>query len=141
MGCKVCASICPREIVAAASETVEIENRHGCIECGAYQQNCPTGAVTVKTAVGRAAAVIHQLLRRKNACRVIEERPQKKPSFGSSCCLAQTHRVRNKNVRSFITIAQEVSQYEKGRRLLIPCEQIPARAIGWNDRFIQTRSR
>lgn len=87
IGCRVCLSVCPREVLAARDGTIEIENRDACMECGACQRNCPGGALTVKTGVGCATAVINQLLGRKNACCVIEDEDGAGPSTGrSSCC-------------------------------------------------------
>lgn len=72
IGCYMCLSVCPREVLAAANGAIEIENRDACMECGACQRNCPTGAITVKTGVGCATAVINQILGRKGACCCID---------------------------------------------------------------------
>lgn len=85
IGCQVCLSVCPREVLAAANGRIEVENRDACMECGACQRNCPTGALTVKTGVGCAAAVINQLLGRKSACCVIDEEGTDSSS-ASTCC-------------------------------------------------------
>lgn len=86
IGCYVCLSVCPREVLAAANGTIEIESRDACMECGACQRNCPSGAVTVKTGVGCASAVINQLLGRKSGCCCVMEEDAQGPSPRSSCC-------------------------------------------------------
>lgn len=85
IGCHACLSVCPREVFAATNKAVEIENRDACMECGACQRNCPTGALAVKTGVGCAAAVINQLLGRKSACCVIDK-GDNVSSRPSTCC-------------------------------------------------------
>lgn len=83
--CRLCLAVCPREVLSAVNDSVEVENRDACMECGACQRNCPTGAVTVKTGVGCATAVINQLLGRKSACCAIEEVGDTSPPR-STCC-------------------------------------------------------
>ncbi len=53
------------------------------MECGACARNCPAGAVTVKSGVGSAAAIINGMLGRKdNGCCCVVE-PEKDSSQGS----------------------------------------------------------
>lgn len=67
-GCGMCLSVCPRNVLLRSNGKVEVAGRDGCIECGACQKNCPSGALTVRSGVGCASAVINQMLGRKGAC-------------------------------------------------------------------------
>jgi len=44
---------------------VRLQRAEACMECGACQINCPTGAVTVDSGVGCAAAMIRAALTRQ----------------------------------------------------------------------------
>jgi ferredoxin len=80
-GCGTCLSVCPRAVLARSNGRVRIVDRDACIECGACKKNCPEGALTVKSGVGCATAVINQMLGRKGACCVVED-----GCDTSSCC-------------------------------------------------------
>ena len=67
MGCGICLSVCPHAVLQLTNGRVEIRNRDACMECGACAQNCPVKAVSVRSGVGCAAAVINFALGRKNA--------------------------------------------------------------------------
>ena len=54
----MCVDVCPHNVFSIADKRAEIKNRDRCMECGACQTNCSTGAITVKTGVGCASAVI-----------------------------------------------------------------------------------
>ena len=77
-GCGMCLVVCPHAVLSQNNGRVRIENRDACMECGACAQNCPTQALTVRSGVGCAAAVINSALgRNKNkssCCCVIEEK-------------------------------------------------------------------
>ncbi len=76
-GCGMCLVVCPRAVLSQHNGRVQIENRDACMECGACAQNCPTKAVTVRSGVGCAAAVINSALGRnknKSCCCVAEEK-------------------------------------------------------------------
>ena len=62
-GCGRCTEVCPHGVLVKAGKVVEVRNRDLCIECGACMMNCAYGAITVKTGVGCAAAVINGMLR------------------------------------------------------------------------------
>jgi NAD-dependent dihydropyrimidine dehydrogenase PreA subunit len=72
-GCLMCLSVCPRGVLAAANGKIEVAARDACIECGACQRNCPGLALTVRSGVGCASAVINRMLGRKGACCVVEK--------------------------------------------------------------------
>jgi ferredoxin len=63
-GCGMCMEVCPHGVFKMNTRHVEIQNRDDCMECGACSRNCPFEAITVKTGVGCAAAVIGTLLGR-----------------------------------------------------------------------------
>ena len=72
-GCGMCLAVCPREVFRPRDGKVEVASRDACIECGACRGNCPHGALSVRSGVGCASAVINKMLGRKNACCVIDE--------------------------------------------------------------------
>jgi Fe-S-cluster-containing hydrogenase component 2 len=75
----MCLEVCPQAVLSLNGGKVQIENRDACMECGACAQNCPAGAIAVKSGVGCANAVINSLLGRKNndsCCCVIEEKKE-----------------------------------------------------------------
>jgi len=67
MGCGVCLLVCPHSVLKPANGRVKIRDRDACMECGACSQNCPVKAVSVRSGVGCASAVINSALGRKNA--------------------------------------------------------------------------
>jgi ferredoxin len=75
VGCGMCMTVCPHEVLNLPNGKVQIVNRDACMECGACAQNCPTNAIAVKAGVGCAAAVINSALGRKKA---------------ACCCVAET---------------------------------------------------
>jgi NAD-dependent dihydropyrimidine dehydrogenase PreA subunit len=84
-GCGMCLEVCPHEVFAKNGKSVLIRDRDACMECGACSRNCPTGAVTVKSGVGCAAAVINGMLGRKDTgcCCIVDAGEPSKPG---SCC-------------------------------------------------------
>jgi len=87
VGCGMCLLVCPHEVLSLVAKRVHVDNRDACMECGACSQNCPTGAVTVDSGVGCAAAVINSMLGRESSscCCVIEP----KKGSGSSAALPE----------------------------------------------------
>jgi NAD-dependent dihydropyrimidine dehydrogenase PreA subunit len=67
-GCGRCAEVCPHGVFVlderpAARTVARLADRDLCIECGACQANCRTGAIRVKSGVGCASAIIAGALR------------------------------------------------------------------------------
>jgi NAD-dependent dihydropyrimidine dehydrogenase PreA subunit len=73
-GCGVCVQVCPHQILARNNGNIIVKNSDACMECGACQKNCRFGAITVRSGVGCATAVINAALGRKSSscCCVIE---------------------------------------------------------------------
>lgn len=60
--CKMCSTVCPHAVFTRNNGIVHLVHHERCMECGACQMNCPTGAVTVESGVGCAAAMIYAAL-------------------------------------------------------------------------------
>jgi len=61
-GCAMCVNVCPHAVFAFNNRTVKPVNAGDCMECGACQGNCPTGAIRVDSGVGCAAAMFQAAL-------------------------------------------------------------------------------
>jgi len=58
-GCGVCILVCPRAVLSLnKNNTIEIQDKDKCMECGACQMNCAFDAISVRTGVGCATAVL-----------------------------------------------------------------------------------
>jgi len=64
-GCGTCMEVCPHQVFAIKGRKASISKRDSCMECGACALNCPASALSVKTGVGCASAVISSLISRK----------------------------------------------------------------------------
>jgi NAD-dependent dihydropyrimidine dehydrogenase PreA subunit len=62
-GCGMCVNVCPHAVFAIKERQAELVQLQACMECGACQLNCVTGAITVESGVGCAAAMIYAALR------------------------------------------------------------------------------
>ena len=62
INCDMCINVCPHAVFAPGSSIVELVDRDACMECGACQRNCPTGAIEVDSGVGCASAMIRAAL-------------------------------------------------------------------------------
>lgn len=62
IGCEMCIIVCPHAVFAMNGRVVHFVRPDACMECGACQLNCPTGAVMVDSGVGCAAAMIRAAL-------------------------------------------------------------------------------
>lgn len=76
IGCWMCLTVCPHEVLGRENGKVRIAQRDACMECGACAMNCPVEAIRVQAGVGCAAAVINAALGRKSSscCCVVESR-------------------------------------------------------------------
>jgi NAD-dependent dihydropyrimidine dehydrogenase PreA subunit len=57
--CRMCTSVCPHAVFERNSGRVNLVAPGRCMECGACQVNCPTGAIRVNSGVGCATAMIY----------------------------------------------------------------------------------
>ena len=62
-GCGRCWEVCPHGVFVPEAKRARLADRDLCIECGACMRNCRYGAITVKSGVGCASAVLTGLLR------------------------------------------------------------------------------
>lgn len=92
IGCGTCLEVCPHAVLVRENGKVRIDERDACMECGACARNCPAQAISVRSGVGCAAAVINSLLGRNSSscCCVIEPETNlpengQHPDSGGSC--------------------------------------------------------
>ena len=62
IGCEMCWTVCPHNVLAERDGIAEIVNQEACIECGACQVNCPAAAIFVDSGAGCAAAMMKAAL-------------------------------------------------------------------------------
>ncbi len=63
-GCGFCIDVCPHAVFEMNSRKVHFSSPDACMECGACQLNCPTGALAVDSGVGCAQLMIRAALRK-----------------------------------------------------------------------------
>lgn len=56
--CGMCTTVCPRGVFAKGEERAALMKPEACIECGACQLNCSTGAITVDTNVRFSISIL-----------------------------------------------------------------------------------
>jgi len=61
-GCAVCVAVCPHAVFEMNGRKAVLSRPSACMECGACQLNCVTGAIAVESGVGCAAAMIRAAL-------------------------------------------------------------------------------
>ena len=54
--------MCPHGVFERGENKAKLVGAERCMECGACQKNCPTGAITVDSGVGCASAMIRSAL-------------------------------------------------------------------------------
>jgi NAD-dependent dihydropyrimidine dehydrogenase PreA subunit len=81
IGCEMCVIVCPHAVFGMNGRVAQLVRPEACMECGACQLNCPTGAIMVESGVGCAAAMIRAAL-------TGQKEPTCGPETGPSCCSA-----------------------------------------------------
>jgi NAD-dependent dihydropyrimidine dehydrogenase PreA subunit len=66
-GCKMCTIVCPHSVFEIVDKKARIMDIDDCMECGACALNCQYGAITVKSGVGCAAAIINGIINKSEA--------------------------------------------------------------------------
>jgi|WetSurMetagenome_2_1015567.scaffolds.fasta_scaffold841238_2 ferredoxin len=64
INCEMCIQVCPHGVFAPGHKQVVLARWSACMECGACQNNCPTGAIRVDSGTGCASAMIRGALSR-----------------------------------------------------------------------------
>lgn len=67
INCAMCLDVCPHGVFELNAGHIEIKAIDNCIECGACMQNCIAGALSVKSGVGCAFAMINGIMTKGNA--------------------------------------------------------------------------
>jgi NAD-dependent dihydropyrimidine dehydrogenase PreA subunit len=62
-GCAMCVEVCPHAVFEMDGRLAKLTNAQACMECGACQVNCVTGAIAVESGVGCASAMIRAALK------------------------------------------------------------------------------
>ncbi len=63
IGCGMCTQVCPQGVFVVEDKKARIIDRDACMECGACAMNCPSAAISVRSGVGCAVAVIKGALK------------------------------------------------------------------------------
>jgi NAD-dependent dihydropyrimidine dehydrogenase PreA subunit len=64
INCEMCVHVCPHGVFGRGLKQVMLVRWSACMECGACQKNCPTGAIVVDSGTGCASAMIRGALSR-----------------------------------------------------------------------------
>lgn len=62
IGCGRCIEVCPHAVFRLEDKRAAIVERDACMECGACERNCESGAIKVRAGVGCASAFINGLV-------------------------------------------------------------------------------
>ncbi|MFQ3620973.1 MAG: mercury methylation ferredoxin HgcB [Spirochaetales bacterium] len=81
IGCGRCMEVCPHGVFSWNKGSVMLQDPNACMECGACAQNCPVEAISVRTGVGCAYAVLSSLWSKR------------KKAKNSCCCVLPQERV------------------------------------------------
>jgi len=62
IGCGKCIEVCPHAVFVLKDKKATITDKDKCMECGACENNCSSGAINVLKGVGCAFAVINSMI-------------------------------------------------------------------------------
>ncbi len=66
--CIYCIAVCPHAVFVRHNNVVSLQHPERCMECGACQLNCPTGAIQVESGVGCATAMMMSSIKGQKEC-------------------------------------------------------------------------
>jgi NAD-dependent dihydropyrimidine dehydrogenase PreA subunit len=78
-GCRLCTIVCPHDVFEQNGKKASLVHPENCMECGACQLNCQTGAIVVDSGVGCASAMMRASISG-------QKEPCCGPSDEPSCC-------------------------------------------------------
>lgn len=61
-GCGRCVEVCPHGVFVMKDKRAFVTDKDLCMECGACAGNCESGAISVNSGVGCAAALINSMV-------------------------------------------------------------------------------
>jgi ferredoxin len=65
-GCGVCVDVCPHAVFHMVDGKAALTDRDLCMECGACAVNCPFSAISVRSGVGCAWAILLSQIKKKD---------------------------------------------------------------------------
>lgn len=65
-GCGICVDVCPHAVFRMENGRAALVDRDLCMECGACAKNCPFSAISVRSGVGCAWAILLSEIRGKD---------------------------------------------------------------------------
>lgn len=80
-GCTMCTQVCPHGIFEMEGKKARVTDKDLCMECGACMRNCASGAITVRSGVGCAAALIKGMITGEASCGCSDGSEK-----GGACC-------------------------------------------------------
>lgn len=69
INCGMCSIVCPHGVFMPGENAAELSDPDACMECGACRRNCAVGAISVRSGVGCAQALIkYELTGKRPVC-------------------------------------------------------------------------
>jgi ferredoxin len=73
IGCRLCIEVCPHNVFRMSGKKAEVAHRDKCIECGACDLNCVTGALRGKARCGMRLSRHFRVYQREGSLPAIAE--------------------------------------------------------------------